>query len=603
MAVYLANTFDGGTNGTTITPAISGGTSGPAFDAVVSNTGSTGVLSYDSTHVLGGHPLALKAATGGTSTSVYVSWSASLTASGLLQVFFRQYLYFTANPSGSNVRVFNALTTGAAQCGGINITTAGVVSCVIASGGAATSTVTTIPLNQFFRIEGYLIGDPSVGQLQVKLFTTADASIPAETKTSTATQNTTGTVGICRFGICTALTGAGPFWMASPGASDTGYLGPEAPVSGIPRTFAGPVLLNGPMRAAGPRRIYPMEPSGQRVIPVTLPAVVTTTGTIADQASKVLATSVTTAGTAQDRVSKSLAASVTTTGSVTRQVSRAFTATVTAAAAAARSPAKTFTAAVTATGSLARQAGKTLPAAVTTTSSLGQQAVKTLAAAVTTTASLARNPGKTFSAAITATAALARSPGKTLPATVTTAATLGARSLAKTLTVTVTATGSLGRTLTRTFTATVTTTATYAKGYHRTFTVAVTTAGAIRRGIGKILSAVVNTAGAIIHGSIPGPRQPGVLTITPYGPLTAVPAITPTGAQAATGAITPYGPLAATVTLEPAVAQTATVTITPTGAQAAALTASAPGQPPVTWEPAPPLAAQPSQPVVLTPSA
>ena len=382
MTVNLANTADGGTSGTTITPANSGGTSGAAFDAVVSNTGSGGILAYDSTHVLGGHPLSLKIATGASSVTGYTAWTTSLTASSIPQVWFRLYLFLTGNPA-AQYGVWRALN-GASLCSSVLITALGKLLVVNSAGSTISLSTTTIPLNQWFRLEGFVLASATAGQTELRLYKTADAAPQNydEIDTSAATQNTSTAITTLRYGLAVAAANVGPYWQASPGASDTAYLGPEAPMSGVPRVLAGPALLNGPMRYARPRLITPVEPSGQRVLQAALPVTVTTAGTIQDQASKTFPVTVTTAGAAQDQVGKTL------------------TAAVTATAADANNPGKTLAATVTATGALARAAGKALAVTVTTAGAAARNAGKALPATVATSGTLGRTVSRTFAVTV-----------------------------------------------------------------------------------------------------------------------------------------------------------------------------------------------------------
>src|SRR5215218_2907628 len=97
-----ANTLEGGSNGTTITAGNSGGTSGDAFDSVVIATNDS--LVFDNAHAK--ETLALKAATGASSTGTYAAWTTTI---GTQTTFWgRMYLYRTANPS-AQVRLFAAV--------------------------------------------------------------------------------------------------------------------------------------------------------------------------------------------------------------------------------------------------------------------------------------------------------------------------------------------------------------------------------------------------------------------------------------------------------------------------------------------------------------
>ena len=78
------------------------------------------------------------------------------------------------------------------------------------------------------RLEGYLTGNSSTGQLQIQLFTSPDSPTPAETQTSPATENTLGAATAAQFGLVGALANSGPYWVADIGLSSAGYLGPYA---------------------------------------------------------------------------------------------------------------------------------------------------------------------------------------------------------------------------------------------------------------------------------------------------------------------------------------------------------------------------------------
>jgi hypothetical protein len=89
----LTNSFESGTNGTTITTGNSGGASGNAFD--VTEASGTSILVYSNTQAAHGSLSAEFANNGDGANSV--SWSTSLGTQ--TQVWFRAYVYFTANPS------------------------------------------------------------------------------------------------------------------------------------------------------------------------------------------------------------------------------------------------------------------------------------------------------------------------------------------------------------------------------------------------------------------------------------------------------------------------------------------------------------------------
>jgi len=231
----LLNSFEGGTSGTSVSTANSGGASGNAFDVVTIGSGDTNA--YDNTQAAHG-TLSCKIATGATAAAAYDRWSTSIGT--VSQVWFRMYLYFTAIPTAIT-RVMGYATTAGTTCGIVAVNTSGKVSFFNAGGSAIITTANTIPLNSWFRVEGFLIGSATAGQMQLKTFISGmDSQTASELLTSTAVQNTTGAPGLYSFGQISNTASVGPFWMDDIGLSTTGYLGPY----GTPTTNTGGAFMS-----------------------------------------------------------------------------------------------------------------------------------------------------------------------------------------------------------------------------------------------------------------------------------------------------------------------------------------------------------------------
>lgn len=164
------NSFDGGTNGVTISTGNSGGTSGSAFNAI------TGSPQFTSTQVFGGSGLAAFNPTSG--ADCHIDWS------GVSQtgdtICARMYLYLVSAPAGSQ-RVFVLQGSG------------GIVSAVWmfnnrtlrAYLGFATSVAaqlnTPIPTGQWVRVElRYTIDPAGNGTSEIWLYTDPNSAIPTE---------------------------------------------------------------------------------------------------------------------------------------------------------------------------------------------------------------------------------------------------------------------------------------------------------------------------------------------------------------------------------------------------------------------------------------
>jgi hypothetical protein len=320
----LANSFEGGTNGTTITAGNSGGTSGNAFDTTSTGAGAT--TAFDNTHAAHGS-LSCEIATTSSATS-NVQWAASMGTQA--QVWFRLYLYFTANPAAA-IRVFSVNNGTVAAF--LRITTTGQLVMVNGNGTVAITTSTaTIPLNQWFRVEGFVLASLSVGQTELKLYSTADSVTPTETDTSAANNNLgVSTLTNYLFGITSATPSVVAYWQDNLGLSSTGYLGPAlhaVPLAAVPASH--PALVRGTAKIA--------------------PAIPALHGAMARVTAKKVPGTSHPAAAAVKGARKNLAATPHAAGKTARTAAKALAAAVHPAAAARKTAGVTRRAAVTAAG-------------------------------------------------------------------------------------------------------------------------------------------------------------------------------------------------------------------------------------------------------------
>lgn len=215
---------EGGANGTGITAGNSGGASGTAFDSVSLGAGATAV--YDNAQAHNG-ALAAKLATGGSAADCSLNWSGAIGTQ--TQVFYRAHLWMSANPA-SNHRLLDAYDSVSGQlCFAVYLTTTGKLMSVNTAGSTIQTTTNSVNLSAFSRIEVMVIGSATVGQVEIKLYNSADSSTPTETLTSAANQNTRGSMDNYRFGAAgDPLPASRTLWLDDLGISTTGYLGPTA---------------------------------------------------------------------------------------------------------------------------------------------------------------------------------------------------------------------------------------------------------------------------------------------------------------------------------------------------------------------------------------
>jgi len=216
------NSFEGGSDTTTITTGNSGGSSGTAFDAVGAPvSGST--LAFSTTHAVHGS-LSAKIGTGTTADTPYVSWTSNVAA---LTVYFRIYLWFDANP-GSNTNILRALNSSDQTMASLRVNTTGKLQMLNSANSAAGSASTNaVPLGQWFRIEWKVFSDASAGTLDTRLYNTADSLSITETVSATSVNTRGGNNSRYRYGIINSISSIGPFWFDDIGVSDSDWMGPS----------------------------------------------------------------------------------------------------------------------------------------------------------------------------------------------------------------------------------------------------------------------------------------------------------------------------------------------------------------------------------------
>jgi len=231
--VTVNSSFEAGPPGATITAAGSGtGTGGDtAWDLVTTGSGAT--TAYDTTHLHTG-ALAGEFGTGATAALANVSWSAAIGGpSANPQGWFRVYLYLTALPT-ANTRVVTLAGTAPATSvrAFVRVNNGGKLCLCDSAGGQVWISTSPLPTSTWMRIEGWVLGDPLIGQAQVRLWTANPESTgtPDDSYTSPATLNTSGPVGGITFGIAqSSQASVGPYWLDDAGFSTVTWLGPVIP--------------------------------------------------------------------------------------------------------------------------------------------------------------------------------------------------------------------------------------------------------------------------------------------------------------------------------------------------------------------------------------
>lgn len=176
----LANCFDGGTDGTTITVGNSGGQSGDALSAVT--IGLNCDLRFNVDPLSG--DMAAHTVMPATAAATYFEWNTFGTLTVPLWVRF--YLLKTATPGGTWFYPCQCLTAAVSRSAALAITTGNLLRVDNAAGTSVGTSTIALPSNQWVRVEAKVTPSTTVGVVEYRLYT-KDADAPAanydETKT------------------------------------------------------------------------------------------------------------------------------------------------------------------------------------------------------------------------------------------------------------------------------------------------------------------------------------------------------------------------------------------------------------------------------------
>jgi hypothetical protein len=224
----LANTFEGGTDGVTISAANSGGASGDAFGTVV----GTQIVFSAASAMHGG--MGMKVDNPG-ATTTYAPW----TGLGALTVrtFFRVYIRLSTTPV-TNGWYFGAMRDAAdLEFGGLVITTGGVVQARnnANSNIAATGGTVLVNIGSHFRLEWAVLPGLTTGELEWKLYNTPDSTTVTDTSGNDTGLAFRADLGGIRWGSkATAPTGIMEFDDLA--VSTVDWIGPSGGGGEIPAT-------------------------------------------------------------------------------------------------------------------------------------------------------------------------------------------------------------------------------------------------------------------------------------------------------------------------------------------------------------------------------
>lgn len=212
-----SNSFEGGSNGTTITTGNSGGSSGDAFDnAPAPGTGAT--MTFSTAQAAHGS-VSMSTSTSGTSTTAYAGYTLATVASDFVRAYYR----FTSLPSAQQV-ILRYLSSGS-QSLRVNVTTAGLVEVRNAANTVVGTTTSAISAGSWFRIELNPTFSTTVGAIALRLYLTPDGTSISDSLNLTSLVLTANATEV-RFGVGAAMANAVQVWTDDLAIEGTTWHGP-----------------------------------------------------------------------------------------------------------------------------------------------------------------------------------------------------------------------------------------------------------------------------------------------------------------------------------------------------------------------------------------
>ncbi len=224
--MLLINSAEGGTNGSTVSIGNSGGDSGDAWTAVTIS--GSGTLTYSNSFAAhGGLSYFVNTTTAG---QCFAQWHSNTFSQPGKTMYSQCYVYFPSTPVTVS-RFVQFANSSVQNCGGIGISSGNAFTLSDSASTVVATSSTTIPTNQWIRLEFMIFSDVSAGQMQLKIFLTPDSTTPDEVLTTSATINTRGDA-VNSFVIGNFSNSAGvSFYFDDVAVQETGYIGPNHYIS------------------------------------------------------------------------------------------------------------------------------------------------------------------------------------------------------------------------------------------------------------------------------------------------------------------------------------------------------------------------------------
>lgn len=251
-----SNSFEGGSNGVTLTQGSGGNTGGSSGDFfnTVDTGGGVGVVAFSTAQAAHGS-VSMTTSTAGVSSLAYAGY----TLSSVTTDTCREYCRLVSLPSAAAQPVLRYMS-GASQAYRVNVKSGGALEVRDAGNNVVGTTTSTISAGAWFRLELLTTFSATVGAITLRLYLSPDSTSISDSLTLSGLTLTATSNGL-RFGIGSAMANAVQTWyddVATEGATWHGPALRSITLSGIAvaalpgSTTVDPTLVVSPSGLAVP---------------------------------------------------------------------------------------------------------------------------------------------------------------------------------------------------------------------------------------------------------------------------------------------------------------------------------------------------------------
>jgi hypothetical protein len=228
MAITLSNTFEGGSDETTITTGNSGGSSGDAFTVVSIGAGNT--LVYDNARAAFGSFSARFDLASNPNTQDLLGWTGYASET---QIWGWVYVYCTSFTLGITTMRLIGFEQSGTGIGRINLTNTGTINVEDKNFAHGATSTGALSLNTWMRVGYRILCSATVGEVEARIYT-LDSATPITNGTVQTTASADTGTGVTRttFGSNAAWTGSAyTFWLDQPNVNTNSSFGPQTPIT------------------------------------------------------------------------------------------------------------------------------------------------------------------------------------------------------------------------------------------------------------------------------------------------------------------------------------------------------------------------------------